>query len=322
MIDSNDIPKAIYDFATKKYSHRAKEFFDAYVDEFPEKDWDLPPQSWENNFLSWLFYEKPLPETGMTIAEEFAENSNEITSEIKKNIQTMRDMIRSEFVVLSVKNKIVKLKDTKSEMIYTVEQGKDSVPLSPNMLIIGRIYPFGKYYRTTGIFLVKTSPLILDPGVLMHAYEDDQIKRFEDIQLKKSSTFQSIMKKYPAHWINWMSDHYHVNQNLKKDKIKDIERKLLSELPSVVLQLSNEAKEILHYCIENNGVVKYRKLKKYDDAFRFFWNEESIESPIGELRQKALLFIGKMRFNERNYKVAFIPNEIRGLLKDIYELDI
>lgn len=321
MIDSDDIPTEIFDYATKKYSHRAQEFFDAYVDEFPEKDWDLPDQSWKNNYLSWLFYEKPLPETGMTIAEEFAEQSNEITSEMKKNIQTMRNMIRSEFVVLSVKNQIVKLKDTRSAMIYTVERDKESEQLSPNMLIIGRIYPFGKYYRTTGIFLVKTSPLILDPGVLIHAFEDDQIKRFEDIQLRKSSTFQSIMKKYPAHWINWMSDHYRVDQNLKKDKIKDIERKLLSDLPSIVLHLSNEAKEILVYCMQNNGVVKYGKLKKYDDAFSFFWNEESVDSPIGELRQKALLFVGKMRFNERNYKVAFIPNEIRGLLKDIYDLD-
>lgn len=317
MIDSDNIPKAIFDYATGKYSHRAEELFNTYIDEFPEKDWDLPEESWKNNYLSWLFYEKPLPETGMTIAEEFAEQTNEITSEMKKNIQTMRNMIRSEFVVLFAKNQIVKLKDMVSGKIYTVERDKKSEPLSPNMLIIGRIYPFGKYYRTTGVFLIKKSPLILDPDILMHAFEDDQIKRYEAIELRTYSTFLSVMKKYPAHWIDWMSDYYHVNQNLKKDKIKDIERKILSDLPSIVQQLSNEAKEILQYCMENNGVVKYSKLKKYDDSFSFFWNEEPIESPIQELRQKALLFVGKMRFNERNYKVAFIPCEIRGLLKNI-----
>ncbi|MDG6219204.1 MAG: hypothetical protein QCI00_07165, partial [Candidatus Thermoplasmatota archaeon] len=310
MIDMNNIHQAIFDYATEKYSHRAEELFNKYVDEFPEKDWDLPDESWGSNYLSWLFYEKPLPETGMTIAEEFAEESNEITPEMKKNIQTMRNMIRSEFVVLSVKKQIVKIKDTLDGSIYTVKRDKDSERLSPNMLIIGRIYPFGKYYRTTGVFLIKTSPLILDPGVLMHAFEDNQIKRFEEIQLRKSSTFQSVMKKFPANWIDWMSDYYHVNQNLKKEKIKDIERKLLSYLPSIVEQLSDEAKEVLQYCMENNGLVKYGKLKKYDDTFSFFWNEEPTESPIGELRQKALLFVGKMRFNERNYKVAFIPKEI------------
>ncbi len=319
MIDTYSIPKAIFDYATEKYIHRAEEIFNKYVDEFPEKDWDLPDESWRNNYLSWLFYEKPLPETGMTIAEEFAEQSNEITSEMKKNIQTMRNMIRSEFVVLSVKNQIVKLKDMISGKIYTVERDKNSELLSTNMLIIGRIYPFGKFYRTTGIFLVKRSPLILDPDVLMNAFEDEQIKRYENIQLKKSSSFQSIMKKYPIQWINWMSDHYHVNQNLKKEKIKDIERKLRSDLLSIVLQLSNEAKEILQYCMQNNGMVKYGKLKKYDDTFSFFWNEEPFESPIGELRQKALLFVGKMKFNERNYKVAFVPHELRGLLKNIFD---
>lgn len=317
----NNIHQAIFDYATEKYSHRAEELFNKYVDEFPEKDWDLPDESWGNNYLSWLFYEKPLPETGMTIAEEFAEESNEITPEMKKNIQTMRNMIRSEFVVLSVKKQIVKIKDTLDGSIYTVKRDKDSERLSPNMLIIGRIYPFGKYYRTTGVFLIKTSPLILDPGVLMHAFEDNQIKRFEEIQLRKSSTFQSVMKKFPANWIDWMSDYYHVNQNLKKEKIKDIERKLLSYLPSIVEQLSDEAKEVLQYCMENNGLVKYGKLKKYDDTFSFFWNEEPTESPIGELRQKALLFVGKMRFNERNYKVAFIPKEIRNLLNELFNLD-
>jgi hypothetical protein len=321
MIDTDDIPKAIFNYATEKYSHRAEELFNKYVDEFPEKEWDLPDESWGNNYLSWLFFEKPLPETGMTIAEEFAEESKEITPEMKKNIQTMRNMIRSEFVVLSVKKQIVKLKDTLDGTIYTVKMDKDSERVSPNMLIVGRIYPFGKYYRTTGVFLIKTSPLILDPGVLMHAFEDDQIKRFEEIQLRKSSTFQSVMKKFPAPWIDWMSDHYHVDQNLKKDKIKDIERKLLSDLPLIVEQLSDEAKEILQYCMENNGVVKYGKLKKYDDAFSFFWNEEPIESPIGELRQKALLFVGKMRFNERNYKIAFIPKEIRNLLNELFNQD-
>lgn len=317
----NNIHQAIFDYATKKYSHRAEELFNKYVDEFPEKDWDLPDESWGNNYLSWLFYEKPLPETGMTIAEEFAEESNEITPEMKKNIQTMRNMIRSEFVVLSVKKQIVKIKDTRDGSIYTVKRDKDRERLSPNMLIVGRIYPFGKYYRTTGVFLMKTSPLILDPGVLMHAFEDDQIKRFEEIQLRKSSTFQSVMKKFPANWIDWMSEYYHVDQNLKKEKIKDIERKLLSDLPSIVEQLSDEAKEIVQYCMENNGVVKYGKLKKYDDTFSFFWNEEPAESPIGELRQKALLFVGKMRFNERNYKVAFIPKELRNLLTELFNLD-
>ena len=96
----------------------------------------------------------------------------------------------------------------------------------------------------------------------MHAFEDNQIKRFEEIELRKNSTVLSVMKKYPAHWIDWMSNHYDVNQNLKNDKIKDIERKILSDLPSIVQQLSNEAKEIMQYCMENNGVVKYAQLKK------------------------------------------------------------
>ncbi|MFO8077326.1 MAG: hypothetical protein R6U21_01600 [Thermoplasmatota archaeon] len=320
MLDEENIPKAIFDYATEKYSHRLEEFFNAFVEEFPEKDWDLPEESWRNNFLSWFFYEKPLPETGITIAEEFAQNSTEITSEMRENIQNMRNIVRSEFVVLSVKNQIVKIKDTVDGKIYTVKQDKGAESLSSNMLIVGRIYPFGKYYRATGIFLIKTSPLILDPSVLMHAYEGDQLKRFDSIQLRKSSTLQSVMKKFPAHWIDWMSDYYNVNQRRKNEKIKDIKKRIISNLSHIFKELSTDAKDVLRLCMKNNGVLKYGKLKKYDDEFGFFWNENPIESPIGELRQKGLLFVGKMRFNERNYKIAFVPIEFRDILKNIFEI--
>ena len=58
-------------------------------------------------------------------------------------------------------------------------------------------------------------------------------------------------------------------------------------------------------------------LKHYDDDFEFFWEEQPLSSTIGVLRQKGLLFIGKMWFGTRNYKVAFVPIELRDILEDL-----
>jgi len=317
MIDEDDLPQAIFDYATTKYAKRSQELFEKYVEEFPEKNLDLPDEAWHKNFLCWLFYEKILPETGKTIAEEFAEQSTEITPEMKKNVLQMRNMIRSDFVVISEKGNILKIKDMNDKTIYDVRRSGDNPRLHPNTMITGRIHPFGNHYRTTGFLLIRTTPLILDPDILMHAFENDQVTRIEKIQLRKKSTFKSVMNKYPSHWIDWMSNHYEIKQRLKKDKIRAIENKLTSDLPRIIQGLPKECKDVLQLCMENGGFVKYGKLKDYDDDLGLFWERQSGTSTIGELRQKGLLFVGKIGYDDRNYKIAFIPVEIRDDLKNL-----
>jgi len=317
MTDEDDLPQAIFDYATTKYAKRSRELFEKYVEEFPEKNLDLPDEAWSKNFLCWLFYEKILPETGKTIAEEFAEQSTDITPEMKRNVLQMRNMIRSDFVVISEKGNILKIKDMNDKTIYDVKRSKDNPRLHPNTMITGRIHPFGNHYRTTGFLLIRTTPLILDPDILMHAFENEQVTRIEKIQLRKKSTFKSVMNKYPSHWIDWMSNHYEIEQRLKKDKIRAIENKLTSDLPRIIRGLPKECKDVLQLCMKNGGFVKYSKLKDYNDDLGLFWEKQSRVSTIGELMQKGLLFVGKMGFDDRNYKIAFIPIEIRDDLKNL-----
>jgi len=73
MINEDNVNQAIFEYANEKYGKQSKELFLGYIDEFPEKDWELPDETWSNNFLAWLFFGKALPQTGMTIAEEFVE---------------------------------------------------------------------------------------------------------------------------------------------------------------------------------------------------------------------------------------------------------
>ncbi len=315
MINEETISQAVFEYAIEKYSDRAEDLYQRYGEEFPEKDWDLLEDAWQKNYLCWLFFEKVMPETGKTIAEEFAEASADMDAKLKMNILQIRNMIRSDFVVISRKDRFIKIKDMDDKTSYDVKLLKDSPPISPNMLLTGRIHPFGDHYRFIGIFLIKTTPLILDPDILMNAYKDSQLTKIEGIQLRKGSTFRSVMNKYPSHWIDWMSKHYGIKQRLKKDKIREIEKKLTTDIEIIVKVLSKQSKDALNLCLKQGGFVKYRILKDFEDDLDFFWNEGFCGSPIGELRQRGLLFVGKMGFGDRNYKIAFIPNELRDGLK-------
>ena len=76
---------------------------------------------------------------------------------------------------------------------------------------------------------------------------------------------------------------------------------------------------IFDYATTNYGKHSRELFEKYLEEFElgFFWEKQSHMSTIGELRQKGLLFVGKMGFGDRNYKIAFIPIEIRDDLKDL-----
>jgi len=316
MIDEENVNQAIFDYADENYGEQSEELFQRYIDDFPEKHVEMPAEIWRNNFLAWLFTEKVLPQTGMTIAEEFAKNTPELSPEMKENVQHMKNIIRSKFIVLSKKGYLLKIKDVKSGSVYGVKIITEN-PISPNSVINGRIHQFGECYRFAGVFQISTSPLILDPDVLFGAYENDKLKKIESIPLRQRSSLKSILNKYPAHWIDWMCMHYDLEGGLKKDKVRRIDDKIINDLPQIILNLPDKSKEALAFCIEQGGVVKYGKLKNYDDDMDFFWKEENPVSTIAMLRQKGLMVVGKMVFGDRNYKVAFIPVEIREELKSV-----
>ena len=291
MLDEESVTQAIFEYALKKYSDHAEELFEKYGEEFPEYDWELPDEAWEKNYLCWLFLEKVMPKTGKTIAEEFAEKSEELDTDMKMNISQMRKMIRSDFVVISKKEPFIKIKDMNGGNTYQIMLPKTTPPLHPNMMLSGRIHPFGDHYRFTGIFLIKTTPLILDPEILMDAFENDQVNRIENMLIRNSSKFRSLMNKYPSIWINWMCDHYKIKEKLKKEKINAIENRMIANLNTIVKGLSSDARQVIQICINHGGFVKYNALKNFEDNLDYFWDNHFSKSPIGELRQKGLLFM-------------------------------
>jgi hypothetical protein len=155
----------------------------------------------------------------MTIADEFAKNTPDLSPEMNEIILGMKNTIRSRFIVISKKDLFLNIKDMKTREVYKLKLHAPS-PVYPNAILTGRIHPFGDHYRFAGVFFMSTSPLLLDPDILMSAYENDGLKKIESILLRKSSSLQSILNKYPHHWIDWICKNYGLKERLKKEKIR------------------------------------------------------------------------------------------------------
>jgi hypothetical protein len=307
---------AIAEYSLNRYRDRLDGLVDKYLDSFPEKDWDLPEEAAVKNFFCYLMYEVPFLKGGMTMAEDYAINAKDIDDETRASIKNMRHMIRSRFVVISVlgKHRIL-IKDTKTHQKYTLVLLPGIHPLQPNMIIDGRIHPFGDHYRLTGFYHIRTTPFIMDPEIFMEAYQRSEVGDLEALEIKPGSSFSSIMSKYPSHWIDNMCKIHSVKERLKKDKIKGIERRIIENMPSIWEGLSPKSKEVIRICLENGGFVKVGKLRDYADDTTYFWSGNKEETtPLGDLRRKGLLIIGKMRIGSRNFTIAFIPKEFRDPL--------
>ncbi|MCI0498023.1 MAG: hypothetical protein L0Z54_07015, partial [Thermoplasmata archaeon] len=288
MIDEEGLNQAIFDFAFERYGDRMEEMLRMYVDEFPERDWDLPGELWRNNFLAWLFQEKVLPASGRTIAEEFAESSPDLDPEMRAGVLRMRDIVRSEFVVISGRGRFARIKDRETGEIYNVRM-RNPGDIPPNCLLTGRIHPFGDHHRFAGVLQARVPSIILDPDILVHAFERDSIERIEDITLRPGTTMRSVLNKYPAMWIDRMCELHGLTGRTKRDKVRMIEERVVKDLPRIVAGLPERSRDALDVCMRNGGVVKYGRLREFDDDMDYFWREDRPVSTIGALRQRGLL---------------------------------
>ena len=236
---------------------------------------------------------------------------------MKQNLLGMKNVISSEFIVLSKNNLELALKDRKTGKIYPTRLYSNVSGIGRNTLITGRIHPFGTFYRFAGAFMSYNSPMILDADVLMNAFEDKSIERVESMILAPYAKLTAILNKYPFQWIDGICDELGIDiKEIKDAKVRLIADKLQGNIQEIIAKLPQKSKEALNLILNNGGFLQYGKLKAYDDDISFCWNECPPTSTIGILRLKGILAVGKMPIAGRMYKVALIPKDIRELIQN------
>ena len=312
MIDITNFKEVLGKYAADKYGEdKFTEFHDLFYNEFPYKKDNLDPEQYIRNFVDWLIYEKKLPETSKTIVEEYIDEHPELEESIKQSLLRTMKVISSKFVVISKKGLALTIKDFKSGECYQAMFQNNFPNIGRNTMLIGRIHPFGDTYVFAGVFGVYNSPMILDPDIMMNAYEEGRIKDAEKIILSESTKLTAVLNKYPGNWVNGICNGLSIDAKGKKNiKAQLIAEKLNADMSAVFSSLPDKSKEALRMILDSGGSVNYGKLKEYDDQISFFW-ETPPQSTIGVLRAKGLLVVGKMPQKGKMYKVALIPKDIR-----------
>jgi len=317
MVEDKDVFQAIYDYAHERYYDILQELIEEHIDDFPEKDWELEPGLWHKNLMSFIMFEVELPGRNMTIAEEFASTSKEITGELREKIMQMRNMIRSRFEVISILDENhYEVMEPKTGSEYKISS-KFPIEYEKGDTITGKIHPFGDTYQFQGIYFHtrKTPFPFLDFDDFMALYDEKEMEALEDINLNPDRSFSWIMNKYPIHVVDRMCKRYRIKERRKKEKIASLEDRIEKKIPDIIKGSSVEMREVLKTLIEKGGYAKMGSLKGYEDDTRYLQEGEN-ETPLGILRERGILFIGKMKVDGRRYRSAFIPVEFRNIIED------
>ena len=316
---NEDILLELYNYCSQKYSREEmEELLHKFEEDFPYHVEGIDQHSFIRNHMDWLVLEKVLPSTGKRITESYVEEHPELDEETKRKILSTKNIVVSKFVVIAKDGLNVKLKEMTNGSYYNVVQVSNNPQIQAYTMILGRIFPWGNIYRFAGVMALAHTPMILDPDIMMHAYEKKEIERVESIILSPSTKLTAVLNKYPFPWVDGMCEALSVGiGGRKSEKVKDIAQNLVADFSAIINRLPQKSKEALKVILKNGGSVKYSMLKDYDDEISWWWNNHPPKSTIGLLRLYGLIVVGKMPQGTKLFKTALIPKDVKEGLETV-----
>jgi hypothetical protein len=146
----------------------------------------------------------------------------------------------------------------------------------------------------------------------------------ENKPMTLNTALPAALNKCPVQWIDGICLNIGLDpkeQRKKKDRVQAVSSHPSDrdELRAVVGSLSEQGQHDLP--VGQGGWLKVgsltRKFGTMDDV-GWYWDEEQFPaSPLGQLRVRGLLFLGKAGSKGRHYAVAVVPSELRECLKAI-----
>ncbi len=146
----------------------------------------------------------------------------------------------------------------------------------------------------------------------------------EEIILTSEMDLFSVLEKQPLEWIEAIAAFLNLLEGNKSkrayvDTITSFLKKP-SNLIQVVANLPEEAHGVLRVVLEAGGSFPYACLIRYfgNDLYDgFYWRIKPPRSAIGIIRARGLLFVGQMKRMGTLTKVAFIPSDLRPILRHL-----
>lgn len=313
-INDENCKQFVYEFGEANYMGVSVAAFR----DFPYFREGLPSELRGKDMIEWFLFEWVNPKTGKTVVWEFVEKFG-VPEPLRSKMLQMERMHYSDFRVLQASGRDMTIVDAKTQKKYEIVMVVQPESYKAGAEFIGRIHPWGDKHRLAGIASIRRSDEeifqrtgIVTPDLLMRHMEKKQMAQIEANFLAKQSRISALLKNYPAHWVDGVCDQLKIKRQglLKKEKIRAIEAKLVLQTKEVLSGLSEKELECLTLVVGAGGLIRYGKLKEFDDTMAYWWSEKGVNSTIGRLRAKALLFVGKTIISGRFFKAALVPSEI------------
>ena len=163
---------------------------------------------------------------------------------------------------------------------------------------------------------------------LLHAIQAElerKWKRAEDRKnITKDACLVTELDKLPAHWTQAIAHQLgYLDPMNKEECVRHIAHALANPVfvMKTLLGLSRSSLYILKYVLSKGGWSTFQVLSRQANTDQsedsWWWMDEPPTSPLGQLRARGLLFVGRTLIKKRVYKVAVVPRELRNLFGDI-----
>lgn len=176
-------------------------------------------------------------------------------------------------------------------------------------------------------------PAMLDLGFIdgaIDAFMDHVQARWREEQeskpLQPQTKLQAALNKLPAHWVEAICRQVGLPAfRLGKERVKALVAYLPKDesLAAVWQSLPDASRDLLRWILGQGGFVTIQKLSaKFgkDEDRTWWWNDgETPTTPLGLLRVRGLVFVGRAGIGGRNMRIAAVPVELREGLRRLAE---
>lgn len=317
----------LWSYADEKYGEQVRR-------SYRDCPYDLEFNNNENltykHARTWFVLERKNP-SGTTVLDEFVDKFVD-DALLASNIRQMKELKYGVFAALERPDKydMLDVRDSNGRT-FRLQVTPGASMIGPGWSIQSMVHPWYEdgTYRVTGavaIFQSERDAPPADPDTdlagrlpswFIRRFYADQ-KKVESITITPESRCDTLLKKLPKGWVDWMFISLKIKKKavVKKEKIQAISSALTHtrSLRRIIGTLIDEECRALALVVVKGGRIRYGDLCRRtggDDTPRSQRKDsEVVTTPVGRLRSYGLLVVGRVRISSRTYKMAVIPADV------------